>query len=410
VSTFRRQSRGLGYTLPVVCWLLGIPQVTCAKDFLWRVRTNDSVVYLAGSFHELRPSDESAPPFPIASFEDAFQKSQQVVLEANSEPADQAAVERYYIQKALYAPGAGSIRDLISATTYLRLRNLLIANGIPGAAVDRLKPWFASLVVHQIFAERKGFDSELGIDERYYDLAGQAGKTRLYLETPYQHVNVIASTPQNEWAAGLASQIADRGNSIVAALEVYKSGDVTALSRRVASDARQGPGITQGLLVKRNLRWLPKIEAYLQQSQTTMVVAGAAHMVRATGLVSLLKKKGYDVLQLPGDAPTVTALTLTYQTPGTNAVTVPIDVAAAQQGPPPQVTIPAGSAVTLAVTAAGDGVLTYVFQTDSVVLQSDTANVLQRGDIQPADSGNYGISATSEFGAANLLIQLTVTN
>jgi uncharacterized protein YbaP (TraB family) len=284
-----------------------LPQLATAKDFLWRVQTNDSVVYLAGSFHRLRASDISAPPFPIASLEQAFAESQQVAFEANPEPEDMEAVDRYYFRKAVYPLGGGSLRSTLSATTYLRVRNLLIADGAPPQAIDRFKPWFVALILSDLFARRRGFESEHGIDTRYYELAGAQGKTRLYLESPYQHVNVLAATPQSEWAAGIGGLLADRGNSLLSALEIYKSGDVEALRQRVAMQARREPGITRGLLVNRNLRWLPTIEMYLQQSKTTMVVVGAAHMVRPTGLVALLKNRGYDVVQLPEDGPAIAA-------------------------------------------------------------------------------------------------------
>ena len=83
----------------VLCFAT-LPQFALAKDFLWRVRTNDSVVYLVGSFHRMRQSDASNPPFPIASFEEAFAQSQQVVLESNPFP-DEAAVQRHLQRKAL---------------------------------------------------------------------------------------------------------------------------------------------------------------------------------------------------------------------------------------------------------------------------------------------------------------------
>jgi uncharacterized protein len=299
-----------GRLLAAVLCLLSVAPSGGAKDFLWRVRTNDSVVYLAGSFHRLRASDVSAPPFPIASFEQAFQESQQVVFEANPDPEDQEAVSRHFARKAIYPLGGGSIRNMLSSTTYIRMRNLLVADGAPPQAIDRLKPWFVSLILSDIFAERRGFFLENGIDTRYYDLAGAQGKLRLYLESPYEHINVLAATPQNEWAAGIGPQIADRGYSLLSALEIYKSGDVEGLRRRVAREAVRTPGITRGLLVNRNARWLPKIEMYLQQSKTTMVVVGAAHMVRPTGLVSLLKNRGYEVVQLPEDPPAAAGVTL----------------------------------------------------------------------------------------------------
>jgi uncharacterized protein YbaP (TraB family) len=137
-----------------------------AKDFLWCVRTNDSVLYLVGSFHTLRESDASTPRFPIRSFEHAFARSQRVAFEVNPHPDDEVAVERFVLQKGLYPPGVGSIRKAIGEATYARLRNVLKADGVPSRVIDRVRPWFASVLVDDVFAERPGFDRDYGLVRR----------------------------------------------------------------------------------------------------------------------------------------------------------------------------------------------------------------------------------------------------
>jgi len=289
----------------VLC-LATLPQFAVAKDFLWRVRTNDSVVFLVGSFHLMRQSDAANPPFPIASFEGAFAQSRQVVLDANPFP-DEAAISRHLQRKALLPPDT-SLRSMLSPTAYSKVRKLLIADGAPPNVIDHLRPWFVSISLSRIFAEQVGFENEYGIDQRYYDLAGTHGKPRLYLETPFQQLNALAAGPQAEWLAGIPRQLTERGSPFEGNLEVYKAGDLEAIAQGVARSAVREPGITRSVLVNRNLKWLPKIEAYLQQSQTTMVVVGVAHMVRGNGLPGLLQKRGYDVVRLPEDPPVAEAV------------------------------------------------------------------------------------------------------
>ena len=288
-----------------VVFCLALPQLAVAKDFLWRVRTNDSVVYLVGSFHLMRQSDATNSPFPIASFEEAFAQSRQVVLEANPFP-DEAAISRHLQRTALLPQGA-SLRSMLPASAYSKMRRLLIADGAPSNVIDHLRPWFVSINLSRIFAEKVGFESEYGIDRRYYDLAGTHGKPRLYLETPIQQLNALAAGPQAEWLAGIRRQLAVGSSPFEGNLGVYKAGDLETIAEGVAQSAVREPGITRSVLVNRNLKWLPKIEAYLQTSQTTMVVAGVAHMVRGNGLPALLQKRGYDVVRLPEDPPPVAA-------------------------------------------------------------------------------------------------------
>lgn len=270
-----------------------------AGDFLWRVRTNDSTVYLMGSIHQLREEDSSSPPLPFASFEQAHQESQQVVFEIDIDLADSPAISRYAAYLGIYPPGQ-TIESALSPTAYQMLRNFAVSIGRPPNFFDRMRPWFASSAISYFQGRRLGFRSEYGIDQRYFDLAKQDGKTRLYLETPRQQLNIIASTSQAEWAAGIAPQILYGGRSLRRLVAEWKAGNVESLTEGLRISARREPNITRALLVKRNLRWLPKIEGYLQQpGTTTLVVVGAAHLLRGSGLVALLSSRGYEVVQMP---------------------------------------------------------------------------------------------------------------
>ena len=54
--------------------------------------------------------------------------------------------------------------------------------------------------------------------------------------------------------------------------------------------------VYETLLVGRNRRWVPQIEACLA-AQRCFVVVGAAHLVGPDSVVAMLKAKGYTVTQ-----------------------------------------------------------------------------------------------------------------
>jgi len=54
----------------------------------------------------------------------------------------------------------------------------------------------------------------------------------------------------------------------------------------------------QRLLVDRNRNWMPKIEALFARPGRAFVVVGAAHLVGADGLISMLRARGYTVEQM----------------------------------------------------------------------------------------------------------------
>jgi hypothetical protein len=51
------------------------------------------------------------------------------------------------------------------------------------------------------------------------------------------------------------------------------------------------------LTTDRNLKWLPKITALLREDRDYLVIVGALHLVGNDGLVELLKRQGFAVVQ-----------------------------------------------------------------------------------------------------------------
>jgi uncharacterized protein YbaP (TraB family) len=61
---------------------------------------------------------------------------------------------------------------------------------------------------------------------------------------------------------------------------------------------RDYPQLYKALLVDRNKKWLPKVEAYFKTEKREFVLVGVGHLVGADGVLAALEKKGYRVEQL----------------------------------------------------------------------------------------------------------------
>jgi uncharacterized protein YbaP (TraB family) len=61
---------------------------------------------------------------------------------------------------------------------------------------------------------------------------------------------------------------------------------------------REYPQLYSKLILERNQRWLPQIEAMIKQGDNALIVVGAAHLVGKDGVIQLLKQRGYLVEQL----------------------------------------------------------------------------------------------------------------
>src|SRR5207253_6694914 len=76
--------------------------------------------------------------------------------------------------------------------------------------------------------------------------------------------------------------------------DAWKMGDSAAVERVVLADLKQDPIMYQRLLVDRNQKWMPKLEALFVRTGRAFVVVGAAHPVGPHGLLAILMAKGYN--------------------------------------------------------------------------------------------------------------------
>ena len=81
----------------------------------------------------------------------------------------------------------------------------------------------------------------------------------------------------------------------------WRSGDLAEIETLFISDMVDYPELYSKLLVDRNRRWIPQIEAYLVTPEVEFVLVGAAHAASEDGILALLKNRGYSVEQVQLD-------------------------------------------------------------------------------------------------------------
>lgn len=77
----------------------------------------------------------------------------------------------------------------------------------------------------------------------------------------------------------------------------WADGDVAGIGVMVASP--EGVGYSReaydALLVNRNARWIPKIEAMLDSPGTVFIAVGAGHLAGPDSVIEMLRTEGYEV-------------------------------------------------------------------------------------------------------------------
>jgi uncharacterized protein YbaP (TraB family) len=265
------------------------------KSFLWKVQNGSKILYLAGSVHAL-----GADAYPLsAAYENAFAAAGTLVEEINLAEAEQLAAAPMLLAKGLYTDGR-TFEGSVSKDTATLVANRLKDTGIPPEMIRTMKPWMVMLMVTVFEAQKAGLDASLGLDKYFFDKARAAGKPVVALETAESQIDRFDKMPdslQEQMLRSTLSELDQQRNGIQAMVNAWRTGDAAALEKMALSSFDGYRGAYASLIVERNNNWVPQIEACMTRPQPCFVVVGAAHLVGPDGLLTLLRKKGYQIEQ-----------------------------------------------------------------------------------------------------------------
>jgi uncharacterized protein YbaP (TraB family) len=246
------------------------------------------MLYLGGSIHALRKTDNPLP----AVFDRAFADASRIAFEVED---DEATVKR--VAKSGEYPRNDSLKNHIDPRSYAYLRSIFGLLGVPEAKFSRYRPWLLTVMLWS--PSLHGLSHDLGVEEQITRRARAARKPTSGLVSMEEHLNVFTglSDRQSE-AVLLMTFIPGEKESYPAMVKAWRSGDVDTLWRRSRKAFAEYPAFGERLLEARNRRWMPKIESYFRSGERYFVVVGAAHLGGPEGLLALLKQRGYQAEQL----------------------------------------------------------------------------------------------------------------
>jgi uncharacterized protein len=270
------------------------PQSNAATACVWRVSNVKHPFYLVGSSHALAKRDYPLP----APYEEALNTSQRFLFEYN--PNLDGTFSQQFSRAGKY-PAGQDIRRHVHPQTYLYLVRAFRVSSLDPNSFLPYRPWaIAGLWGIRGYTDLR---SALGLDNHFYAKAHKAGKEIGGLETPTEHVNVLAKMTDIESELILLDSIVRynkklSGGDSQTMHEAWKRGDTAGMWALNQRFRKENIGADLRLLDERNLRWYPKIIAEIKTGKPTAIVAGALHYPGPNGLISLLQKHGYKLEQL----------------------------------------------------------------------------------------------------------------
>lgn len=239
---------------------------------LWKVSDADTTIYLFGTIH-LLPQGLNWFHGALA---EAFAVSGELITEIPEiEPQNSQDV----LLRRGILPAGQSLRDQMSAKERAKFEQTLQSFGLPAAAFDRFKPWYAAVVLATLPLQRKGYSLASGVEA---DLAARnqaKGRPRIGLETlDYQLSLFDGFSPkiQRRYLFEVIAALPDIEKDVGAMVEAWRTGDAAKLASLMNAD-QDDPAMVATLLTNRNKAWASWIKARLDQPGTAFVAVGAGH-------------------------------------------------------------------------------------------------------------------------------------
>lgn len=265
------------------------------KCFLWKIEAEGSTVYLLGSIHVGK--DDAAPLDPAVL--SAFEKSSILAVELDmSDPQTLARAQVAMAKQGLYPPGDDGLSRRLSKEERETAEKALQKEGLSLQALDRQRPWLASIVITLTLFRKAGFLPENGIDMRLLRDAKQARKKIVSLETVDEQLNALSSGSdelQKKMFLDLVKDLKAAQDQFAAMLKAWKSADPAALGEIIFKRAKEDPSLEpwfEALFYRRNEKMAAEIRKLLKEKGTTFVCVGAGHLVGKKSVLEFLEKEG----------------------------------------------------------------------------------------------------------------------
>ena len=228
---------------------------------LWVAKDADTTIYLFGTVHVLKPG----LPWFDEAVRKAFDRSGEVMLElVQPEPAEMAKIVAAHATTPPDATALSSTLTPAQRDTYLKA---LADVGVPQAAFEHSKPWFAALNLSLLPLLKAGFDPANGPESVITAAAKTVNKPVRGFETADQQIgyfDALSAPAQRAFLVSTLDELPKLQGEMATMVADWSRGDPDALAVLLNDDLKVSPEVADVLLYKRNARWADALAARMK--------------------------------------------------------------------------------------------------------------------------------------------------
>lgn len=275
-------------------WLITASACAAADlHSLWAVKGKHNTVYLFGSVHLLRSEDGTLPQDVLR----AYDRAAAVVMEADI--GDMGGVQTALMERAML-PAGRTLAGVLGPQLHGRFSAVAKPLGIDLDLMMSFQPWFAITLLEAAKLSSLGYEPDAGIEMQLATRARADGKRVIGLETIAEQVSVLGGMSleqQRDFVAGELDDLERSRETIDGLVAAWRRGDVQAIEASSAGTLKAYPGVYRRIVVDRNRKWMSTLTRLLDEPNDYLVVVGVLHLVGRDGVVELLQRSGYSVVQ-----------------------------------------------------------------------------------------------------------------
>ncbi len=278
------------------CFLLGAAaRADSPLHALWELHGKHNTVYLLGSIHVLRPTDYPLAPAVLAAYADA----KSIVMEVNLQEIDAQQMQTELLASARLPEGK-TLPSIMGVQRYQQATALARGLGVELSIFDAFAPWFVAEAISQLQLQQLGFTPNSGVEMFFLDHARSDSKSVAGLETVHDQIALFDALPfetQADYLIASLEEAHDLPKEVDDMVHAWARGDTLWFAEQLKSEIGRDPKLYQSILVARNRKWIPKIEALLNDNKNYLVIVGTGHLVGEGSVIEFLKKDGIAATQ-----------------------------------------------------------------------------------------------------------------
>lgn len=263
------------------------PVEEIATPALWKVADKDTTIYLFGTVHALPPNIG----WYNGKIAEAFDGSQELVTEIAD--IDPTAMQQIVMTKAMLPKGQ-TLRPTLKPDQRAAFEAALAKYGVPPAAFDGFKTWYAAVALATLPLMKEGLASENGVDQLLAERAKARALKHTGLETAEYQLGLFDGLPadvQQRYLAEVVRTLPEVKQQLENIMAAWKAGDAPRLAELI-NEGEDDPAMLEALLVGRNRHWADWIKTRLETPGTVFVAVGAGHLAGTGSVQDQLKARG----------------------------------------------------------------------------------------------------------------------